>query len=85
MATYPTRLHVHERDPLFRRCPSQKIAYDSKAEALDVCEVQMLQGRVLPGHHLTPYLCERCARWHVCNHKIYFPPLSAGRLYDTKE
>ena len=73
MASRPSRLRVNLRY-LRRRCESQKVCFDSRAEALDGAESAMEAGRVKPGCHLMPYLCERCAAWHLKNERIVFRP-----------
>lgn len=68
MASSPTRLHV---DPVHAcRCPSQKVGYPTKDEALTQAEVQMERGAVNPGCHITPYPCDECGEWHVANRVI---------------
>jgi hypothetical protein len=32
----------------------------------------MMAGRVDPGCHITPYLCDDCRRWHTRNRRIVF-------------
>ena len=59
---------------LERRCETQKVCHDTYAQALDACEDQMLAGRVAPGCHLVPYLCNTCNRWHVGNKVIVHIP-----------
>ena len=69
MASSPTRLSV-PLDSDFRRCESQKIGFGSYDSALDAAERMMDAGRVDPGCHITPYLCDRCSEWHVANRVI---------------
>ena len=69
MASRPTRLRV-PLDRWYRRCPSQKVCFDTKAQALDAAERLMEKGEVNPGCHMTPYLCDECQRWHVANRRI---------------
>lgn len=66
MASHPTRLHVRE----FHKCESEKVGYQTKAEALDGAERMMEAGLVRPGCHITPYPCTRCGEWHVANRII---------------
>lgn len=54
----------------FRRCESQKVGHATREEALTAAERMMDEGRVLPGCHITPYLCDRCDEWHNANRVI---------------
>ena len=55
---------------LERRCITLKICHETRDAALAAAELQMLAGRVEPGCHLTPYLCDECHRWHLRNRQI---------------
>lgn len=70
---------------LLRRCESQKIAYETLADAETAVEESMEKGYVHPGCHLIAYACDRCGRFHVANRHIVFPdeqPISdAARQY----
>ena len=55
---------------LRRTCETQKVCFDTREEALDAAEDQMREGRVSPGCHLTPYLCNECNRHHIWNSPI---------------
>lgn len=72
MASYPTRQRVRMIAGGFRRCDSQKVGYPTKDEALTVAERMMDAGKVTAGCHITPYLCNRCAEWHVFNRCVVF-------------
>lgn len=52
------------------RCPSMKIGWATYALALDTAELMMLEGKVNPGCHITPYQCDECDEWHVANRVI---------------
>ena len=67
MASSPTRKHVRKIDV---RCETQKICHETKEAALDVAEMMMLQDKVEPGCHITPYECADCGFWHVANRRI---------------
>lgn len=70
MASRPSRARVNPNGRNFRRCVSQKIGFPTYGAALDAAERLMLQGRVNPGCHITPYACESCGEWHVANRII---------------
>lgn len=70
MASKPTRLHLDVTHQHLMRCVAMKRGYVTRAQALDVAEAQMDEGRVKPGCHITPYLCEHCGEWHLCNRVI---------------
>lgn len=70
MASSPTRQHLDVEHRHLMRCAALKRGYATKAEALDVAEEQMERGAVYPGCHITPYLCDLCHEWHVCNRVI---------------
>lgn len=70
MASHPTRQKVRLRDVGVRRCESLKVGYGSYDEALQAAELMMLEGRVDPGCHITPYACDRCPEYHVANRRI---------------
>lgn len=72
MASRATRLRIDVRHDV-RRCLSQKSCYANYADALSGADRLMETGRVNPGHHITPYLCWDCQRWHVWNRPIHFP------------
>lgn len=72
MASTPTRHQFDHRRYSFSKCDSRKISYRDKEAALDAAERLMDEGRVQPGCHLTPYLCEECQSWHIANRKIVF-------------
>ena len=77
MASSPTRKRIvpeRERNYL-SKCSSLKTGFPTKREALDHAEDLMELGRVKPGCHLTPYLCDECHDWHVYNRTIVFPQL----------
>ena len=75
MASTPTRQRVRLDRQGFRRCSSEKVGYPSYDAAYNVAEPMMLQGKVHPGCHLTPYECDECEEWHVGNRVI----VSIGR------
>lgn len=68
MASSPTRRRVPPT--VATKCESQKIGYATRADALDAAEHTMDAGRVKPGCHIMPYLCDRCGEWHVANQII---------------
>lgn len=70
MASRPTRQHVSTREPSYRKCVSEKVGYATKAEAIEAAELQMLEDKVKPGCHITPYFCRDCQEWHVGNRVI---------------
>lgn len=72
MGRRSTRQRVNLNSSAFRRCPSQKAGFATKALALDAAERMMDQGKVRPGCHITPYPCEQCPEWHVANRIIVF-------------
>lgn len=72
MASRPSRQTVRVRSFGFRKCESQKVGYKTRAEALDAAELAMMQDKVKPGCHLTPYECWRCGEWHIWNRPIIF-------------
>lgn len=72
MASSPTRRALDLRRFTFSRCASRKTSYPDKGAALDAAERLMDEGRVYPGCHLTPYLCEDCRTWHIGNRRIHF-------------
>lgn len=71
MASRQTR-HRVDLQTFTRTCETHKVAYATKAEALDGAERLMQMGHVLPGCHITPYVCRSCGRWHVYNRQIVF-------------
>lgn len=71
MASYATRQRVTLDHAQSHKCESRKIGYPTKAAALDGAERLMHQGRVSPGCHLTPYICQ-CGSWHIYNRRIFF-------------
>lgn len=71
MASSPSRLHVDPRR-IQVKCVTQKHGYATREEALDGCERSMEAGKVKPGCHLTPYLCDECGEWHSYNRIIVF-------------
>ena len=70
MASSPTRMRMSPDHVLIHRCESRKVAYRTKARALDAAEKLMEAGRVEPGCHITPYECELCGEWHVYNRRV---------------
>lgn len=70
MASSKTRQKVRLRDVGVKTCVSQKVSYADYDEALQAAEVMMLEGRVDPGCHITPYRCRDCSDWHVWNRPI---------------
>ena len=72
MASYATRFHVDPRSSWFRRCETQKVGYPTYEAALDIAERMMDVGKVRPGCHITPYLCDACGEYHVANRVIVF-------------
>ncbi len=81
MASTPTRLTLDKRKA--RTCRLQKVGLPSYDAALQVAEVMMEQGKVNPGCHITPYLCDECEEWHVYNRVIvplpgHAPPTSTA-------
>lgn len=72
MSSQPTRLRVHQRMAGYRKCESQKVGFATYEAALTAAEMMMLSGRVNRGCHMTPYQCQRCDEWHVCNRRINF-------------
>lgn len=76
MASRPTRGKMSLR--FVARCPSEKVGYGSKEEALRAAELMMLQDKIAPGCHFTPYLCNRCPEWHIFTRRIVTPPLPRG-------
>lgn len=73
MAAKPTRLRINVAKQYLQRCTTDKRGMPTKAEALDVAEQMMHEGRVNVGCHITPYLCATCGEWHVANRHIVFP------------
>lgn len=74
MASSPTRLSL-DVEHRFRICTGTgKLCAPTKAHALDVAEAMMERGDVKPGCHITPYPCEVCGEWHVCNRVIVVVP-----------
>ena len=67
MASRPTRLHINVKAGEFRRCETQKVAFETKADALTAAERLMDLGKVAPGCHIVPYECRECGQWHVAN------------------
>jgi hypothetical protein len=69
-----------------RKCESLKIGYDTRAEALEACEAQMLADLVDPGCHIMPYACELCGAWHTRNQRIVFTeaPTNLARADDRR-
>ena len=80
MASRPTRSKVRV-DRLRVKCPTGKIGYATRPEALDGAESAMDAGKVQTGCHLKPYLCDReCGEWHIRNERIvFFPPEDLSR------
>lgn len=72
MASRATRLHINLRQQLPIKCDSRKVGLPTKDAALNLAERLMDQGKVDPGCHITPYLCDRCGEWHVTNRRIVF-------------
>jgi len=70
MASSPTRMRVYADRASSLKCLSRKVGYPTKPAALDAAERLMEQGRVDPGCHITPYLCDDCGDWHVYNRRI---------------
>lgn len=70
MASNPTRLRLDVAHQYLERCATHKRGFPSKAAALDVAEQMMEDGFVQPGCHITPYRCDVCGEWHVCNRVI---------------
>jgi hypothetical protein len=70
MASTATRLRVPWERARTHKCESRKFGYPTKAAALDGAELLMEKGRVDPGCHITPYLCDDCGDWHVYNRRI---------------
>jgi hypothetical protein len=72
MGSNPTRQRLRV-DRGVRKCSTFKIGFATRDEALDAAERQMEAGRVSPGCHLMPYLCDRgCGEWHIRNQRIVF-------------
>ena len=65
-----TRLKLNVAKQGYCRCVSRKIGYRSYDEALTAAEEMMAVGKVHPGCHITPYVCDECAEWHVRNRTI---------------
>lgn len=76
VASSPTRQHIDLRDlgGAVRRCSTQKIGYRTRDDALTAAERMMEAGKVRPGCHMTPYVCEECGEFHVANRIIVFLP-----------
>ena len=70
MASTQTRARLDPRRVV--TCRSGKRSYDTYADAFDAAELQMLRGIVKPGCHITPYQCEDCRRFHLCNRVIVY-------------
>lgn len=73
MASRATRLRYRPGTDAFRRirlCPTQKVGYETRPDALDASEQAMALDKVDPGCHLTPYACDECGRWHLANRVI---------------
>lgn len=82
MASTPTRKSFDPKR-MMSTCETGKATHATREDALDAAEHQMDQGRVDPGCHLTPYVCDTCEKWHVRNRRIVFldpPNLAKGRL-----
>lgn len=74
MASRPTRFRVPIAKARFSQCSSRKINYQTKREALDAAEVVMEAGRVSPGCHIMPYICDECGDWHLTQRVIVRHP-----------
>lgn len=57
------------------RCPSMKTGWATYEQALATADLMMLEGKVNPGCHITPYRCDECGEFHVYNRVI----VSVGR------
>jgi len=79
VATKSTRLRINVDKVLLSRCDSRKAGFATHREALDHAECLMELGRVFPGCHLSPYLCQDCGQFHIHNRRIIFPPLEEER------
>lgn len=75
IATRPTRQKVSLRQLGARRCVSQKVGYATREEAQRVAELMMVQDKIAPGCHFTPYRCDQCPEWHIYTRRIVTPPL----------
>ncbi len=74
MASTPTRKRIDPDDLAIKCEASLKVGYQTRQQALDGAERAMDAGRVSPGCHLTPYLCDDCGEYHVHNRRIVDVP-----------
>lgn len=71
MASHPTRLRLHSREPdVTYRCVSGKVGYPTKDRAWDAAEAMMARGQVDPGCHIHHWQCPTCGAWHIGNKVI---------------
>jgi hypothetical protein len=68
MATRPTRRKLNPQR--VHQCPTYKVAFERRDEALDAAELAMLRGQVLVGCHIVPFECPTCHRWHLTNRVV---------------